>query len=955
MHLADHAHSNFEIIKDDMMQVHACTLSNGLKLFFSVNKDEPRIATEIAVRAGSKHDPAASTGLAHYFEHMMFKGTDKIGTLDWKAEKILLDQIEELYELHRQTTDPDKKRELYRQIDEVSTAAAQYATANEYDKLVGAMGAKGTNAYTWVEQTVYINDIPSNELERWFKIESERFRRPILRLFHTELETVFEEFNISQDKDFRKVSKAMLETLLPTHPYGTQTTLGKGEHLKSPSQKDIYRFFNEHYIPNNMAIALCGDFDPHQAAALAEKYFGHYKAKPRPVFSFEPQKQPTQRIEKTVYGEEAGWVELAWQLPGAGHPDLAALTLISLILYNEVAGLIDSNLVQSQKLLSAYAYLRTHEDYSMLILYGKPREGQSLQEVEQLLLDQMTQIQEGHFEDWQLAGAVRLMQLEDLKRLKSNQNRASAIIMMFVLGRPWSEMVDFIKSLTKVTKQQVIATAKSWFNTHNYVAIKKVQGKDTSVMKVEKPAITPIQVNRDEISDYAKEILAEQTPEILPVWPDFAEIIKTKKLKAGIKVHCVQEEKYKLGTLEWIWPVGKLYDPRLPLLQSYLNYLGTDSLSGKEIKQKLFSLGVHLEMHISDQRTFIRLSGLDSCLAEAVALLTDMIHHIVPNDEVLENLKADVRTSRENNRLNKDYILRNGMKPFAVYGLEMMKRTVIPAKLLDQITGAELIALFKEVTAFQHEIHYHGPRKPQQIITLLRKHYTAATTTLNKPPKTKMVREVAMPKNKVIFVHFPMVQVEMLQVSKGTPRMNKEEYLSERWFNNYFGTSMSSVVFQEIRESRAMAYQTYAMSAAPLHKKCAHYFYTFVGTQPDKMAEALTVMSNLVENMPINADLIEQARQNTIKVLNANRMPLSSAYWRRTANEQAGWKDEPLKNVLEYTKQASQADLVAYHETYIKGRKSTWLILGDRKTIDFKSLRKIGKVQELKIEDVLGY
>ena len=955
MHLADHHDTKFELIPNDPMQVHQCTLSNGLKLFFSVNKEEPRIATEIAVRAGSKHDPETSTGLAHYFEHMMFKGTDRIGTLDWEAEKKLLDQIEMLFEKHRNTSDADEKRKIYLEIDRVSAEAAKFATANEYDKLLGAMGAKGTNAYTWVEQTVYLNDIPSNELERWFQVESERFRRPVLRLFHTELETVFEEFNISQDKDFRKVSKSMLETLMPTHPYGTQTTLGKGEHLKNPSQKAIYQFFDQHYVPNNMGITLCGDFDVHEAKTLAEKYFGAYEPKPVPPFTFEPQPELQSRIEKTVYGEENEWIELAWRLPGAGHPDHAALTLLSLVLYNEVAGLIDAELVQTQKLLTGYAYIRTHEDYSMLIMYGKPREGQSLVEVETLLMEQIEAVHGGKFENWLIEGAAKLFKVEELKRLKSNSHRAAAITLMFVLGRPWSEMVSFLETLTKITKTDIVRVAQTWVKKDNYVALQKLHGKDPSVMKVEKPPITPIQVNRDELSQFAKDILKEESPDIMPIWPDFKQIIKTANLNKGIKLHCVTESHEQIGTLEWIWPVGKLYDNRLPLLQSYLNYLGTDTLTAAEIKQQFFRLGIQMEIKVTDNRTILRLKGLDTSMHQAIAFVSDLLHHLKPNNEALVNLKADVRTSRENRKKNKDHILRSGMKPFAMHGKEVIDRLVIPNDALDAIKPGDLISLLHHVTGMQHDLHYHGPQKLSAIKKALATGYKPTSELLSPKPKVKKLTELKTAKNKVIFVHFPMVQVEMLQISKGSPRMNKEEYLMERWFNNYFGTSMSSVVFQEIREARAMAYQTYAMAASPGYPDKAHYFYTFVGTQPDKMDEAIQVMSDLVENMPVNVELIEQAKQNSIKVLNANRMPLSSAFWRRDAIHTAGWKEEPLKLVLDHIKQAKQVDLETYHKKYIRGRKSTWLILGDRANVDFKALRKLGKVQELSIEEVLGY
>ena len=414
LHMTDYAPSKtkFRSVPGDPIQVQMHTLANGLKLFLSVNKYEPRVYTEIAVRAGSKHDPADTTGLAHYFEHMMFKGTDKMGSLDWPKEKVLLDQIEEKFEEHRREQDPLKKKELYAEIDLLSFEAAKLAAANEYDKLVSAIGAKGTNAYTWVEQTVYVNDIPSNELERWFALESERFRRPILRLFHTELETVFEEYNISQDRDFRKSMQAMQQELTPTHPYGTQTTLGRGEDLKNPSQKNIYRFFEQYYVPNNLAIVMAGDFDPDAGGGPGGKTF---RAVPHQngarLFT-------SSRSANCRHGPSAtctamkrnGW-KWAGDWPALIRKKHFCCRWSAYILHNSQAGLIDMNLIQQQRLLEAYAYPNVLEDFSSLFLQGKPREGQSLADVEKLLLEQMEMLRTGQFEDWLPQAVVKDMKL----------------------------------------------------------------------------------------------------------------------------------------------------------------------------------------------------------------------------------------------------------------------------------------------------------------------------------------------------------------------------------------------------------------------------------------------------------------------------------------------------------------------------------------------------------------
>ncbi len=273
----------------DPLDTRIYTLDNGLQVWLSRNTDAPRVQTNIATRAGSKNDPADATGLAHYLEHMLFKGTSHIATTDWARESEVLKQISEAYEERRKTTDEAMRDRIYRRIDSLSTVAASLAVPNEYDKMVKSIGARGTNAYTSTERTVYVNDIPSDELEKWMKIESERMQECVLRLFHTELETVYEEFNRSQDNDGRSAYTKKNELLYRNHPYGTQTTIGTGEHLKNPSMVKIHEFFDSWYVPNNMAVILAGDVDYDRTVAMVDKYFGVWKRKPVPSFTFKPE------------------------------------------------------------------------------------------------------------------------------------------------------------------------------------------------------------------------------------------------------------------------------------------------------------------------------------------------------------------------------------------------------------------------------------------------------------------------------------------------------------------------------------------------------------------------------------------------------------------------------------------------------------------------------------------
>ena len=301
----------YETAPHDPLNARVYTLDNGLKVYLTDYEDAPRIQTFIAVRAGSKNDPADATGLAHYLEHMVFKGTSQLGTQDWAKEKAELDKIEALYEQHRKATDAALRRKIYHQIDSISGVAATYAVANEYDKILGAIGAKGTNAYTSVEQTVYTNDIPSNQLERWVALEAHRFGELVPRLFHTELEAVYEEKNRTLDNDAWKVMEALNAAMFPTHQYGTQTTIGTIEHLKNPSITEIKKYFDAYYVPNNMAIALSGDIDFDQTIRVIDEHFGKLKSKPAPAFNVAQEKPIAKPIVTEVTGPSAENVSIA--------------------------------------------------------------------------------------------------------------------------------------------------------------------------------------------------------------------------------------------------------------------------------------------------------------------------------------------------------------------------------------------------------------------------------------------------------------------------------------------------------------------------------------------------------------------------------------------------------------------------------------------------------------------
>ncbi len=943
---------DYESVPGDPLGVKIYTLRNGMKLYMSVNDNEPRIYTNIPVRAGSKHDPAETTGLAHYLEHMMFKGTDKIGSLNWRKEKELLQEISDLYEQHRFETNPDRRKAIYTQIDRVSNEAAKLVAANEYDKMVSSLGARGTNAYTSVEQTVYVNDIPSNELERWMQLESERFKQVVLRLFHTELEAVYEEFNIGQDNDGRKVYSTINELLFPSHPYGTQTTIGKGEHLKNPSHVKIQEYFNTYYKPNNMAIVLAGDFNPDQAAAWAEKYFGSYQPAPIPPFGFERQPELKEVVKKEVFGQQAAYVQMAWRFAGANSADADYLAMIFRILANGKAGLIDLDLLQKQKVLEGYAYASTMEDFSVFQMYGKPREGQSLEDVEKLLLAELEKVKRGEFDEWLMEACIKDLKLSEIRSNENNTARSRQMTNAFITGVKWEDYVNRFSRLEKLTKADIVRFANEHFK-NNYVVVYKRVGDDPNVFKVDKPSITPVSLNRTEVSEFTKNFLAEKSPRLEPVFVDFKKEIQTRQLKSGIEFDYIKNKDNPTFSLNYIIEMGKNSDKELAMAISYLPYLGTDKYTPDQLKQEFFRLGLDFNVNVSSERAYVTLSGLDESFNEGLKLFEHILANVKGDDEALANLVQDELLERSNDKKNKGTILRSAMFSYARYGADSpFTNNLTPAEL-KALTPNQLVAKIKGITSYDHNIFYYGSKEMDDVQVMLDK-YHKTPAKLQPVLPAKEFKEQPTTENQVVFVDFPMVQAEIMLVSKGTEKFNLDEFIMSELYNTYFGSGLSSIVFQEIRESRALAYSANAFYGSPAKENEAHYLRAYVGTQADKMPDAIKAMQEIIEDMPYSESQIMQAVQSIQKKIETGRITKNNIYWSYRTAKDRGYDRDLRKDVYDNMKLMTPKDLQAFHQKHVKGRNYTFLVLGSKENIDMDYLRRIGKVTELSVDDVFG-
>ena len=630
-----------------------------------------------------------------------------------------LKKSSELYEQYRSTTDIEKRAAIYKDIDSISNVAASYTVPNEYDKILNSIGAQGTNAYTWVEQTVYVNDIPSNKLDQWLTMEAERFRNPVMRLFHTELETVYEEKNMTMDSDSRKIWENLFAGLFKKHTYGTQTTIGKAEHLKNPSISNVINYYRTYYVPNNMALCIAGDFDPDATIKLIDQKFSVLHPKEIPLFTPAVEEAIKEPSIMKVKGPESEELVIGFRFDGVNSSEADYLTLADKVLFNQTAGLIDLNLNQQQKVLDAGSMLVMMKDYSAHILSGKPREGQSLDEVKKMLLEQLEQLKEGKFPDWLLEAAINDLKIEQLKLYESNRGRVEAYVDAFIWGMPWPDHVSQIERLQKITKADLVEFVRKHYSS-NYVAIYKEHGTAKSETKIQKPPITPLKVNRDTSSSFAEKLLALKSEKTEPLFLDYKKDIGFFDVNPAIKLHYLQNTENELFSLYYVFDIGKNNSKKIELALDYLSYLGTSKLTPTEFSQELYKIGASFSAFTSDDYVYLKLSGLEKNAAAAIRLLENLLVDARPDKEALEKLKAGTLKERTDAKLAKKKILFEAMTNYGKYGPASPFTNVLSNEELENVNSQELLGEVKDLLQYRHRVLYYGPATSQEILGELR-------------------------------------------------------------------------------------------------------------------------------------------------------------------------------------------------------------------------------------------
>ena len=943
----------YESVPNDPMKTRIYTLDNGLKVYISVNKEKPRIQTYIAVRTGSRNDPAETTGLAHYLEHIMFKGTDKVGTSNYEAERPYLKQIEKLYEEYRHMTDPAKRKVWYHKIDSVSQIAAQYNIPNEYDKLMAAIGSQGTNAYTSNDVTCYVENIPSNEIESWAKVQGDRFQNMVIRGFHTELEAVYEEYNMGLTSDGRKLFTALMAKLFPTHPYGTQTTIGRGEHLKNPSITNIMNYYHRYYVPNNIAICMSGDLNPEQTVAIIEKYFGNWKRSETlsaPQYGAQP--KFTAPVDTTVVGLEAEMLYLGWRADKGNSLQCDTLDIIGELLSNGSAGLYDLNLNRTMKVQSAGAGFSELTDYSMFIAMGIPKKGQTLQEVRDLLLAEIEKLKKGDFSDDLLPSVINNYKRSYYTSLDNNKFRAKAFVDAFINNVDWKQEVDRLNRISKMTKAEIVSFANRFFD-NGYVAVYKVQGTDTTIQKVDKPKITPIPTNNDKHSAFLQEIVNHQVEPIKPVFVDFKKDLTKSTTKKGWPILYKQNTQDDLFTLYLEIPFGKESDLLPGYAKMYIDYLGTDKMTNAQIKQELYKLACDYDIGQTDDETYFKLTGLNENLPKALALINDVIDNAKVDKEAYAAAVDLLIKSQKDKKADQKSNFR-ALQDYGMYGAYNSTRNILSEEQLKKMDPQKLLNSLKGLKNYKQTVLYYGPSSLKDIDNLLSKTFKTAKK-FTPLPKEKRYTLQTTPKNEILIAPYDAKNIYMVQFHNENKEWNPNDAAKIAVFNEYFGGGMNAIVFQEMREARALAYSASASYRTPSRLGDKEYFNTYIITQNDKMMDCVAQFNELLNNVPVRQANFDLAKQNLLKSLASARTTKFSILSAYMAAQKMGLDYSLSEKIYKDLPSVTLDDIINFEKTNMANKTFKYLILGDEKELDMKALEKIAPIKRVTTEEIFGY
>ena len=934
------------------LQVKVFKLSNGMTVWLNEDHSQPKVFGAVVVKAGAKDCP--NTGIAHYFEHIMFKGTNRIGTVDYQAEKPWLDSISVQYDLLSQTQDEAERAHIQQHINELSLKAADYVIPNEFNRLISKYGGSKLNAGTGYDVTFYHNIFLPQYMEQWCWLNSERLITPVFRGFQGELENVYEEKNRASDGMAGDALEKIMGAVFKTQPYAFPI-LGSTENLKNPRLSDMAAFYKKYYVASNMGLILCGDITPDSTlTALLEQTFGRVQTGPVPERGYSPMPdiQEGESCEVKLPIPLIGIEALVFKAPTDFEPDADALDLANALLSNGKAGLIDS-LMNEHKVMLGAAMSMAFADAGGTAIIIIPKLLGKMKTAEARIMEQVQQVMDGHFSNEQLEALKQEMVMEAERHMETIGSRSELMVDVFSKGHSWQDVLDKINRIKQLTKEDVVAAAKKYYGANHITLSKKYGTPDKETLK--QPGYKPISPkNMDAKSAFAQQLEQMPVKEATIRTVDFEKDITTKKLSDHVTLYYKENPVNDIFTFTLRYKDGTLHTPKLDMLAPYLSQLGTDSLKKQQLEQAWQRIGTTMEVAQGDETFSINLTGPDHQLKPALQLLAHFLRAAKGDDDALDEARDADKVDRKSFGKQKDDVLLPMIQRVA-YGSKSKFLTQLSKKEIKALKSDELLALFRELQQYDCELFYCGRQPIEDVATESQHTLPLAQCTKSKADTFRPLQQYTEPT--VFFYNVPKSRQNYVVSYDGISALPTfEERTKLSLWEKYFAGGMSSVLFQNVREFRSLAYSTSGKSlrtSIAQHPQEPLAFFTATGTQADKTIEAVATIDSLLRQMPMKEENLESARQSVLSDIQ-NEYPTFRGIGKYVANQRMnGYTNDPRYSLVRLLPDVSTQDIVQFHQQHVGNNKSrVWIIIGDKKSTDLNALSRFGKIVELKKEDV---
>ena len=934
------------------LKVKEYRLENGLTVWLNEDHSQPKVFGAVVVKAGAKDCP--DTGIAHYFEHMMFKGTDRIGTLDYESEKVLLDSIAMKYDELAMTEDTAARARLQKEINELSIRSSEYVIPNEFNRLINRFGGSGLNAATSYDATIYFNTFSPQYMVQWAEINSERLINPVFRLFQSELETVYEEKNMYGDFIGGQVMDTLMARYFGPHPYA-YPIIGSTKNLKNPRLTEMHKFFEDYYVASNMALILSGDFDAQQVMPILEKAFSRIRSgnapKQEKVMLPPFNGRETMKVKFPIPFIKA--MGLGFRGVSANHEDQVALNIAVNLLNNaNGTGYLDKLMVE-HKLMGALTINESMNEAGILAVAIMPKLLiQSYSSAEKMVWDEINRVKNGDFSD-EMFNSLKLEQKRQYaSSLENIDSRATIMMNLFSQGKSWNDYLNEVARIESITKEDVVRVAQKYFS-NNYLCVTKSTGKYPKD-NLPKPAFSPVVPrNADASSSYAKQLEKIPEQQVAPRIIDFEKDVKTSKLTPLVTLYTTPNPLNDIFTLNISYGIGALEQPELMQLTNYLQLLGTESLSFEQFRSRLQSIGSTLAFDVTPDAFVMKVTGFDNHIDETMELVGDFIRHAKADDKKLRQIVDDAKVSEKAFFKSGDNVA-SALLEQVKYGDQSRYLRKLSLSQIKKLKGKDMLAIYDKVRSVQCDLHYCGTLPVEKVIGTIRQHLPLERTTVaSNSPYYRELKQYDRPT--VFFIDMPdMAQSIVYGYVKGDPVDDKASRHASRLFSVYFGGDMSSLMFQEIREFRSFAYRTSGRYQLPnhAHKGTAGSFTAMLSTQSDKTLDALGVLDSLIREMPLKPERMEAVKQTLVNRINNDYPPFRNLSEKVASARMEGFDRDPAEEFLRDIATMDMQDISRFYREQISGRPVVYVIAGNRKHIDMKKLAEYGTIIKVKKKDI---